>query len=54
MLKNPINFFIAVGFLFPQSFGLAVGFLQLLKPKSHINHTDLIKFFISKLGLQNI
>ena len=54
MVKNLINFFIAVGFLLLQSFGFAVGFLQLLQPKPYTINTDFIKPLISKLNLEGI
>ena len=52
MVKNIIDFFIAVGFLLPQFLGLAVGLLQLLQPEPHTTNTGFIKLFISELGLK--
>ena len=52
MVKNLINFFIAVGFLLPQFLGLTIGLLQLLQPESYITNTGFIKSFIGKIGLK--
>ena len=54
MVKNFINFFIAVGFLLSQILGLAVGFLQLLEPKPYTTNTGFTKSLIGKLGLKVI
>ena len=52
MVKNLIDFCIAVGLLLPQFLGLAVGLLQLLQPEPHTTNTDFIKLLIGKLGLE--
>ena len=49
MVKNFIDFFIAVGFLLPQFLGLAVGLLQLLQSESHTTNTGFIKLLINEL-----
>ena len=54
MVKNLINFFIAVDFLLPQFLGLAVGFLQLLQPKPYITNIGFIRSLIGKLGSEGI
>ena len=54
MMKNLINFFIAVGLLLPQFLGLAVGLLQLLQSKPYTTNTGFIKSLIGKLGLEGI
>ena len=53
MVKNLIDFFIAIGFLISQFLGLAAGLLQLLQPGSHTTNTDFIRSLISKLGLES-
>ena len=50
MMKNIIDFFIAVGFLFPQFLGFAIGLLQLLQPRPYTTNTSFIKSFIGKLS----
>ena len=52
MVKNLINFFIAVDLLLPQFLGLALGLLQLLEPKSHATNIGFIRLLIGKLGLE--
>ena len=54
MLKNIINFFIAVGLLLSQSLGLTISFLQLLQPEPYITNTGFIRSFIGKLNLKGI
>ena len=54
MVKNLIDFFIAVGLLLPQFLGLAVGLLQFLQPKSHTTKTGFIRLLIGKLGSEVI
>ena len=54
MVKNLINFWIAIAFLFPQFLGLAIGFLQLLQPKPYTTKTDFIRSLIGKFGLKSI
>ena len=53
MVKNLINFFIAVGFLLLKFLGLVVGFLQLLQPKPLTINTEFINLLIGKLGLES-
>ena len=52
MVKDLINFFIAVGLLLPQFLGHAVGFLQLLQLEPHTTNTSFIRLFIGELGLE--
>ena len=52
MVKNIINFFIAVGLLLPQFLGLEVSFLQLLQPEPHTTITGFIRLLIGELGLE--
>ena len=40
MIKNIIDFFIALRFLLPQFLGLAVGLLQLLQYELYITNTE--------------
>ena len=54
MVKNIIDFFIAVGLLLPQFLGLAVSLLQLLQPEPHTTNTGFIRSFITKLGSEVI
>ena len=54
IVKNLINFFIAVGFLLPQFMCLVVGFLQLLQSEPYTTNTGFIRSFIDKLGLEDI
>ena len=54
MVKNIINFFIAVGLLLSQFFGLAIGLLQFLQPKPHTTNTGFIRLLIGELGLEVI
>ena len=54
MVKNIIDFFIAVGFLLPQFLGLAVGLLQFLHPEPHTTNTGFIRLLIGKLGSEVI
>ena len=53
MVKNIIDFFIAVGLLLPQFLGLAVGLLQLLQPEPHTTNTGFIRLLIGELGLED-
>ena len=52
MVKNLINFFITVGFLFPQFLGLVVDLLQLLQTKPHTINTSFIRLLIGELSLE--
>ena len=52
MVKNLINFFMAIGLLLPQFLGLAVGILQLLQYEPHTLNTGFIRSLIGKLGLE--
>ena len=52
MVKNLIDFFIAVSILLTQFLGLVVDLLQLLQLKPHTTNTDLIKSLIGELGLE--
>ena len=54
MVKNIIDFFIAVSLLLPQFLGLAVGLLQLLQPEPYTINTGFIRLLIGKLGLEII
>ena len=54
MVKNLINFFIAIGFLLPQFLGFAVGFLQILQSEPYITNTGFISSFIDEPGLENV
>ena len=54
MVKNIIDFFIAVGLLFPQFLGLAVVLLQLLQPEPHTINTGFIRSLIGELGSEVI
>ena len=47
MVKNLIDFFVAIKFLLFQFLGLAISLLQLLEPKSFTTNTGIIRFFIS-------
>ena len=53
MVKNLIDYFIAVGFLLPQFLDLAIGLLQLLQPKPHIINNGFIRLLIAELGLED-
>ena len=53
-MKNLINFFIAVGILLPQFLILAISLLQFLQFEPYIINIGFIRFFISKLGLEDI
>ena len=53
MVKNLIDFFIAIGLLLPQFLDLAVGLLQFLQPKLHTTNTGFIRSLIGKLSLEN-
>ena len=53
MVKNLIDFFIAVGLLSPQFLGLAVGLLELLQFKLYTTNTGFIKLLIGELGLED-
>ena len=52
MVKNLLDFFIAVGLLLPQFLGLAVGLLQLLQSEPYTTNTGFIRLLIGKLGLE--
>ena len=52
MVKNFMNFFIAIGLLLSQFLGLAVGLLQLLQPEPHITNIGFIRSLICKFGLE--
>ena len=49
MVKNLINFFIAVGLLLSQFLSLAVGVLQLLQSEPHTTNIGFIKLLIGEL-----
>ena len=53
MVKNLIDFFITVGLLLPQFFGLEIDLLQLLQSKPHTTNTSFIRSLIGKLGLES-
>ena len=53
MVKNLIDFFIAVSLLLSQFLGFAVGFLQLLQPEPHTTNSGFIKSLIGELGLKS-
>ena len=50
MVKNLIDFLIALDLLLPQFLCVAVGLLQLLQPEPHIINTGFIRSLISELG----
>ena len=54
MVKNVINFFIAIGFFLPQSLGFAIGLLQLLQLKPYSTNPGFIRSPIGELGLEDI
>ena len=54
MVRNIIDFFIAVGLMLPQFLCLAVGLLQVLQPEPHTTNTGLIRSLIGELGLEVI
>ena len=54
MVKNIIDFFIAIGLLWPQFLGLAVSLLQLLQPEPHAINTGFIRSLIGELGSEVI
>ena len=54
MLKNLIDFFVAVSFLLPQFLGPAVGLLQLLQSEPHTTNTGFIRLLIDELSLKVI
>ena len=54
MVKNLINFLIAIAFLLFQFLCLAVVFLQLVQPELYTTNISFIKSFIGKLGLEGI
>ena len=54
MVKNIINFFIAIGLLLPQFLGLAVSVLQLLQPEPYTTNTGFIRLLIGELGSEVI
>ena len=53
MVKNLIDFFIAVDFLLPQFLGFIVGLLQLLQLEPHTINIGFVRSFIGKLGLKS-
>ena len=53
MVKNLIDFFIAVGLFLPQFLGLAVGHLQFLQLAPHTTNTGFIRLIIGELGLES-
>ena len=53
MVKNLINFFIAVSLLLLQFLGFAVSLLQLLQSEPHTTNPDFIRLLIGKLGLED-
>ena len=53
IVKNVINFFIAISLLLPQFLGLAINLLQLLQLELHITNIGFIKLLISKFSLEN-
>ena len=54
MVKNFINFIIAVGFLLRQSLDLVVGLLHLLQSELHVTNISFIKSFIRELNSEDI
>ena len=54
MVKNLINFFIAIGLLLLQFLDLLANFLQLLQLEPHITNTGFIRFLIGKFSLEGI
>ena len=54
MVKNIINFFIAVSLLLFQFLRLAVDLLQFLQPEPHTMNTGFIRSLIGELGLEVI
>ena len=52
IVKNVINFFVAIGLLLSQFLGLAVGLLQLLQPEPHTTNTSFLSLLIGELGLE--
>ena len=53
MVKNIIDFFIAVGLLLPQFLSLKLGLLQHLQPEPHTTNTGFVRLLIGKLGLED-
>ena len=54
MVKNLIDFLIAISFLLPQFLDLAVGLLQLLQPEPHTTNTGFIRSHTGKFSLEDI
>ena len=52
MMKNPINFFLAISLWLLQFLKRNVGLLHLLQSKPYITNTGFIKSLISLLGLE--
>ena len=52
MVKNLIDFFIAIGFLLPQFLELAIGLLQFLQSEPHTINTGFIRSLIGEPALQ--
>ena len=54
MMKNLINFFIAIGFLLLQFLSFTIGLLQLLQLEPYTTNTGFRRSFISKHGSKGI
>ena len=54
MVKNLINFFIAICLLLPQFLVLAFGLLQFLQPESHSINISFMRLLIGKFGSEVI
>ena len=52
MVKNLIDFFVAMGLLLPEFLGLAVCLLQLLQFELYTTNTEFIRLIIDELGLE--
>ena len=52
MVKNLIDFFIAISLLLARFLGLADGLLQLFQPEPYITNTGFIRSLIGELGLE--
>ena len=53
MVKNLIDFFIAVDLLLPQFLSLVVGLLQLLQPESYTTNDGYIRSLIDELSFES-
>ena len=51
IVKNVIDFFVAVSLLLPQFLALTVSPLQFLQPEPYTTNSGFIKLLISELGL---